>query len=59
MTTIAVNSESGMAVAEMNAVRTLNKKTNKIEMTNVEPIRMSALTLSIAVSIKLAGLNKS
>ena len=47
-----------MAVAEMNAVRTLNKNKNKTAMTRTEPTSMSVLTPSMAVSIKLAGRNK-
>ena len=55
---MAVNSESGIAVADINAVRASNKNKNKIPITNIEPIKISVRTPSIAVSIKLAGRNK-
>ena len=52
------NNESGIAVAEINAVRALNKNKNNTAMTSTEPIRISVLTPLIAVSIKFAGRNK-
>ena len=55
---MAVNNDNGIAVADINAVRASNKNKNKIPITNIEPIKISSLTPSIAVSIKLAGRNK-
>ena len=55
---MAVSSDNGMAVAEMMAVRTLNKNRNSTVMTKIDPMRMSVRTPWIATSIKLAGLNK-
>ena len=49
--------DKGMAVAEISAVRALNKKMASTTTTRTEPIAISLCTLPIAISIKFAGLN--
>ena len=56
---MAESKESGMAIAEINAVLKLNRNKNKIDITINEPIKISILNPFIEASIKFAGLNKS
>ncbi len=56
-TMIEASSDKGMAVADTNAVRALNKKRNSTATTSAEPMRISRCTLPIEVSMKLAGRN--
>lgn len=56
---MAVSNESGIAVADINAVLKLNRNKNKTIMTRKEPINISKRTPFIDALIKFAGLNNS
>ena len=56
---MAESKESGMAMAEINAVLKLNRNKNRIDITINDPINKSTLNPFMEASIKFAGLNKS
>jgi len=58
-TEIAPNSDSGMAVREIKAIRKLNRKRTRTTTTSPAPISKACVTLPTAASMKLACRNRA